>query len=152
MQFSARSTVLLDGIRQRTVGSADGEPVGGIAEIAVLFLDIASKFAGILAACKAPTPPTPPVPDALSAVGVTSETWHQAVVAKYGAEQSVAGDGFKKVALRRTIAEIRKSQKIKKKAAVPLALSVLQAGRDETVEDIAIAAQGVKDNRSHFGG
>lgn len=154
MQFSARTVLLLDDVKQKQAAAAavEGEPVGGLPEIAVFFLDMVSKFQDIMALCKTPVPPTPPVPDALMAVGVTADTWNKAFVAKYAADQSVEGDGFKKAALRRTTTEIRKSKRIKKKAAAPMALAALQAGRDNTAEDIAIAAQSVISNASHFGG
>lgn len=155
MSVSARSLKLIDRIQQRSARAsareAGSEPVGSVLAIIGIVLEMFAKFAPLLEFCKTPVPPTPPVPDSLSAVGVTEETWHQAFVSKFGATQSVDGDGFKPAALRRATTEIRKSKHIKRKAALPLALAALQTGRDETVEDLAIAAQQVKDNASQFG-
>ena len=155
MSISPRSLKLLDRIQQRSVKAsakeADSEPVGSVLAIIGIVLEMFAKFAPLLEFCKTPVPPTPPVPDTLSAVGVTQETYHQAFVSKFGAEQSVEGDGFKKAAIRRATTEIKKSKGIKRKAALPLAIAALQAGRDETLEDLAVVAQQVKDNASQFG-
>lgn len=151
--FSAQSVDLIDRFmaRNREAAVSEGEPVGAFADIIALVLEISGKFLPLLSMCKQQPPPTPPIPASLAAVGVTQETWHMASVAKYAAMQSVQGDGFSKAALRRATAEIRKAKNIKKKAAVPLALAALQTGRDESAEEIAIAAQNSKDNAARYG-
>lgn len=155
MSISPRSLKLLDRIQQRSVKAsareAGSEPVGSVLAIIGIVLEMFAKFAPLLEFCKTPIPPTPPVPETLAAVGVTQETFHEAFVSKFGAEQSVEGDGFKKSAIRRATAEIKKSKGIKRKAALPLAIAALQTGRDETVEDLAVAAQQVKNSASQFG-
>lgn len=154
MQFSARSVLLIEKLQKGTVAAAavEGEPVESLSDVVNLIAEFYGKFQAFLAMCKAPVPPTPPMPDTLVAVGVTEDVWHRSFVSKYAADQSVDGDGFKKSVLRRMTTEIRKSKKIKKKAAAPMALSALQTAHASTVEDIAIAAQGVVSNASHFGG
>jgi len=152
--FSARSALFIDDFRQtvEAEAAAAGDPVGlPFIQIIAIALEMFAKFAPLMEMCKTPVPPTPPVPSALEAVGVSQETWHQAFVSKFGAEQSVQGDGFSKSAIRRATAEVRKSQNIKKKAAMPIAMAALKTGRDKSVEEIAIAAQSVKDNASQFG-
>lgn len=155
MSISPRSVMVVERIRTRAEkASADaGDPVGfGFLEIVMLGLEMFTKFAPLMEFCKTPVPPTPPVPEPLAAVGVTQETWHQACVSKFAAQESSDGNGgFTKSALRRTTAEIRKSKRIKRKQAAPMALAALQTAFEESAEDIAIAAQSVKSNASNFG-
>jgi hypothetical protein len=142
--FSARAVRVLDGIRVRAESHAAsaGEPVGiPLLELLPLIMDIATRFASILALCpkKPPVPPTPPLPPALEAVGVTPDIWKQVNVGKYAAMQSVSGDSFTNWSINKTAKEIAKVKNIKRKAAKPLAIASLEAGRDETAEDLAIA-------------
>lgn len=143
-------------MRSRTEAASvaeNGAPLGiGFIELLPLIMDMVTKFLPILASCKQKPPPTPPVPPALSAVGVTQDTFHKAFVSKYAAEQSVKDDGsFYPIAIRRAKVEIAKSKGIKKKAALPLAIAALESGRDETLEDIAIGLQSVVSNASALG-
>lgn len=122
---------------------AAGDPVGiPLMELLPVIMDVASRFMALLGMCpkKPPIPPTPPLPPALAAVGVTTDIWKQVNVGKHAALQSVSGNGFTKWSINKTAKEIAKSKGIKKKAAVPLAIAALEAGRDETVEDLAVAA------------
>lgn len=120
-------------------------------ELLPLIMDMVTRFVGMLALCpkKPPIPPDPPLPPALVAVGVTPDIWHKVNVGKFAALQSVSGDSFTAWSIRQTTKEIAKSKGIKRKAARPLAIATLEAGRDESAEDMAVAvAQGLHAARS----
>lgn len=154
--FSAQAVKVIDRLQTRysAASEADGQPRGILPLVTLipLIMEVAAKFAALLAMCKKPVPPTPPVPDALAAVGVTQDTWHKAFVSKYGATEADDGEGgFKPWAVKRTKIEIARSRKIKKKEALPLAIAALESGRDETAEDLAIAFQSARSNAASFG-
>jgi hypothetical protein len=133
---------------------AGGEPFGiDPISIFMLFLDLLPKILPLFAACKVQPPPPPPLPSVLAAVGVTPETWQQAHGAKFASGKSANkdGSGFSNIAIRRCSVEIAKAKGIKKKAARPLAIASLETGRDETVDEIAVAMQQAKSNAAALG-
>lgn len=105
-------------------------------------MDMVTRFMSMLALCpkKPPIPPDPPLPPALESVGVTADIWHKVHVGKFAAMNSVKGDSFTPWSINQTKKQIAKAKGIKPKAAKPLAIAALEAGRDETLEDLAVAA------------
>lgn len=153
--FSATSVSLLDRVRSRAMAAAaaDGDQSLGLPfiELLPIIMDMVAKFLPILASCRKPPPPVPPVPPELVAAGVKPDTFKQAFLSKYAAMESVEGDGFTRWAITHTTTEVKKSQKVKRKAARPIAISALETGRDEDLNDLAIGLQDVKNNAKAMG-
>jgi hypothetical protein len=121
-------------------------------ELVMLFLELYPKVKPILDLCKTQPPVPPPVPSALSAVGVTGESWTEANGLKFAAEQSKGNfsGGFSRAAIMNTSREIAKSKRIKPKQARSLAIAALTTAREESAEEIAVSIQQAKANKSQF--
>ena len=152
MSFSVQSVGLCERFSKRA-DTASAQPLG-IPVLAVigLFVEMYPAVKAMFEACTTQPPVPPPVPSALTAIGVTGESWTEANGLKFAAEKSSGNfqEGFSRIAVMNTTREIAKSKKIRKKEARPLAIAALKTARDENVEELAFAIYQSKANSAQF--
>lgn len=146
--FTKNAVGVIDRLRVKAESNGDGTVGFDFITIITAVTTLLPLLQGLFANCNKKPPAPTPIPPALSAMGVSTETWNQASDAKWIATDAWNGNKYRQNVVNAASKKLMAEQRISKKAAKPLAIASLDTSRTELLEDLASTIHGSKISNS----